>query len=558
MSKLAHHWPAAAALALLYAVLTVCLAVSLGQNDGRFTYALDDPYIHMATAKNLAVHGVAGVTRYGYSSSSSSIGWPLLLCGTYLAVGVNDVTPLVLNVLCATALIWMVHVLLNKQGVPPAWDFFCLLAVAFCTPLPAIVLTGLEHTLHTVLAVAFVYLAARSVSRQPGQKHRPSGTARTLYFALPPLITLTRYEGALMIGVVCLLLTMRRRLREAAVLGLLGATPVLVNGLVAMAKGWHFLPNPVLLKGHVPPGSSLEGIFRWFRAAAVTMFHELHLTAAIAAALLALLLLYRRDRRHWTPAKTMLWIFLLTTALHVQLAKTGWFFRYEAYLMAAGLFAVFAAVGPGLREDLDRAAGWRRVAVCCAAGVLALPCVLRAGQSLGRIPAATARVYRQQYQMATFLDRYYTTEAVAANDVGAINFYADVRNLDLWGLASLEVADARLQDRYGPEVIRAISARHGVKVAMVFDSWFQRYYGGLPPQWQRVGQWEIPGVHGRQNLVVSFYAVDPQEKDRLAEHLREFSLELPEQVVQRGAYLRPGPSGPQTARRKTASSGPNR
>ncbi|MFV1989969.1 MAG: enoyl-CoA hydratase/isomerase family protein, partial [Acidimicrobiales bacterium] len=101
--------------------------------------------------------------------------------------------------------------------------------------------------------------------------------------------------------------------------------------------------------------------------------------------------------------------------------------------------------------------------------------------------------------------------AVAANDVGAINYYADIDSFDLWGLSNLDTADARISGRYGPDEIRALSAKRGVKIALVYTYWFQRWYGGLPSEWQEVGQWEIAAIDGRQPFVVSFYAVDPDE-----------------------------------------------
>lgn len=535
------HWPLVAALAVLYAVLGACLVLSLRQNDGHFIYVLDDPYIHMAVAKNLTEHGVAGVTRHGFSSSTSSIGWPLLLALTYLVLGTHAVAPLVWNVLCATAVVGTVYLLLNRQGVPPRLNFLYLLVISFCTPLPAIVFTGLEHTLHVLLAVAFLYLAAKFLSQQPGGRSESPGATRAFYFALPPLITMTRYEGALMIAVVCLLLAIRRRLREAAVLGVLGAVPVVVSGLVAVSKGWLFLPNPVLLKGRVPPGSSFDQVLAWLRSTALTLISQPHVPALIVATGLVLFVLYRKDRRFWTPGKTMIWIFLLTVLLHVQLAKIGWFFRYEAYLVACGLVAIFLATGEHLIEYFQTAVTWKRVALGFAVGMLALPLARHGGRSLVLIPPASTLIYEQQYQMAAFLKQYYTGRAVAANDIGAINFYADVRSLDLWGLASLEVADARLNHRYGPEEIRSIAAARDVKVALVYDRWFEEQHGGLPPQWQPVGEWEITAISGKRNLVVSFYAVDAGEKDALAGHLREFSSRLPERVVQRGLYTQLDP-----------------
>src|SRR5207245_7354192 len=97
--------PLAVALAVLAAALGVVVAWSLRHSGGQIVYALDDAYIHMAMARNLAEHGVFGVTRYGFTSSSSSPLWTLLLAGLFALLGPRDWLPLALNVLCAASLL---------------------------------------------------------------------------------------------------------------------------------------------------------------------------------------------------------------------------------------------------------------------------------------------------------------------------------------------------------------------------------------------------------------------------------------------------------------------
>jgi hypothetical protein len=54
------HWPILAGISIYLAILAICLVTSLRQNQGTFVYALDDPYVHMAVAKNLATKGIWG------------------------------------------------------------------------------------------------------------------------------------------------------------------------------------------------------------------------------------------------------------------------------------------------------------------------------------------------------------------------------------------------------------------------------------------------------------------------------------------------------------------
>src|SRR5438477_7234491 len=100
-------WPLFAAIGLLWVSVAALLVISARQNNGRMMYALDDAYIHMAMAKNFAQHGVWGITSHGFSSSSSSLLWTLLLSLCYLVFGVQDSTLLVLNVVFASAVLFL-------------------------------------------------------------------------------------------------------------------------------------------------------------------------------------------------------------------------------------------------------------------------------------------------------------------------------------------------------------------------------------------------------------------------------------------------------------------
>src|SRR5712675_82827 len=94
------HWPLVAAIVVLFATTAVLVVLSVKQNDGHFVYALDDTYIHMSIARNFARYGVWGVTRYEFSSSSSSLLWTLLLSAIYL-VTTSTWVPLILDLVFA-------------------------------------------------------------------------------------------------------------------------------------------------------------------------------------------------------------------------------------------------------------------------------------------------------------------------------------------------------------------------------------------------------------------------------------------------------------------------
>ncbi len=564
---MAKHWPLAAALTVLYLAVAACWMISLKRNEGRLVYALDDAYIHMAIAKNIATHGVWGVTRHGFSSASSSILWPALIALAYLAFGVNVITPLLLNILAATGLVVAGYVLLSRQGFPARWCFVGLLALTLCAPLPFLVITGLEHSLHISLAVLFFFLAARFVAEEKPAGQSTFAVQGMLCVVLAVLLAATRFEGLFMIAAACGLLLIRRRVRDAVVLGGFGVLPVVVYGLVSLSRGWYFLPNSVWLKGRRPSFGSFSGIVDSLgNTAYKAMFAQPEMTVIVVGALVVLVLLYRKDSRDWPKKgpglicrngpegashklnlvpfsawsvdKAMMWLLVTTTLLHLQFARTGGFFRYEAYLVACAILGIPAVVygqfikdsrpkkGPSLICPNDPASRKLNLVPFLAVGLIGLIALLpfgrRCAASLMLAPRATHNIYEQQYRMASFLQQYYSGRAVAANDIGAISYYADIDLLDLAGLADMDVARARLDGTYGAELIGSLAKARGVKIAVIHDRWFSEHVG-LPPAWRKVGQWEISDNAVCADSIVSFFAVNPAEKDALSKHLAEYS-----------------------------------
>src|SRR5215813_7565198 len=65
--------------------------------DGTFTYALDDPYIHLAMARTLARDGVWGLSAHEFVPASSAPLWTALLGVSARLFGAHFITPLVLD-----------------------------------------------------------------------------------------------------------------------------------------------------------------------------------------------------------------------------------------------------------------------------------------------------------------------------------------------------------------------------------------------------------------------------------------------------------------------------
>lgn len=535
MTILKKHWPLVLAVCVLWLTVAVLLALSVRRNAGHLIYAQDDPYIHMAIARNFSQYGVWGITRHGFTSSSSSPLWTLLLSGVYSVFGPNEIAPLLLNLLFGTAVLFLIHAPLLQARIRPGISALILLLVIFLTPLPFLIFCGQEHTMHTAMNLLVAGLAVRVLS---GQQRSPGRMYLLLLSA--PLLVMTRYEGLFLLLVVCLLLLARRRPVYAVCVGLVGVAPVVIYGLVSVSRGWHFLPNPILLKGNVPDFSSLRGLAGF---AAFSIYREIvlgrpEILVLLLATLVLFVLGYEKQRGFWKEDTNLLALFILCALLHAQLARTSPVNRYEAYLVAFGIFAIGYSFGrrygEGIRMRFDRDLWPKYLAAVCAAILALSPLVKRGALSLARTPKATTNIYEQQYQMGLFLQRFYEGRTVAANDIGAINYLADIECLDLWGLGNLEVAQARMRKQYRSDEMAALARSHSVAIAIVYDHWFDP----VPPAWIKVGAWTIRDNVACGGETVSFYAVDTKETDSLVANLKANSPRLPKSVKQTKPYVK--------------------
>lgn len=526
---IAGYWPLVAGLLVLSLLTTLLLLLSIDQNGGYLVYGLDDTYIHMSVARSLVEHGVFGVTSYHFSAAESSLLWPLLLALAYVVGGVNETAPLVLNAVFAVLTLVAVHVILLRYGVSAWLIFIILLLVGLGTPLVKLVFIGMEHTLQVLLSVLFMAQAVPLLCQKP--PGRPARRGRVILLTLAFLLGAVRYDGAFLVGVVGLLLLIRRQARLAVLVGAAFMLPIGVFGGVSLAQGSLFLPNSVLIHGLTP--SSVETGLPFLQPG--EMYTELMRARGMMALLLAILVgvLMQAARRPEPWRAPILYgvIWIATTLLHAQFGMMRGFDRYEAYLVTLGLVAVALLVRETFSGRLlPMIRRWEPVT---ALNILVVVYVGVFGLS-DRINHALMTgfhgmhdIFLQQVQMARFLNTYYPTQAVAANDIGVITFYTEIDLVDLVGLATVEVTRARSAGAYDAAFIDALTAERGASIALIYDGWFE---GIIPGMWTKVAEWTVPVNHVLGEDTVSFYAVDPAEAEALARNLAAFDSFLPASV----------------------------
>jgi hypothetical protein len=512
---------------------------SLRQTGGSLSFPVDDAFIHLALARNLALDGVYGVSPHEFTAASSSIGWPLLLAFAIKVFGPHAELALWLNFAIAVLLCFVVDRAAQKLSPGISWPARIVVGL-FATalaPLPTLLLVGMEHTAHATATLGLLAAAATWLGSRDADPH-PTGRAVRSLALWALLTTLWRYEGMFLVFLIALLAFLRGRRAAAGVIAAGGAVPIVAFGLYAKAQGGLFFPTPVLLKGsHVDLGD-IASLGELLGGKLADNLAEGHVLAAVVAA--AVLAYHAASREGlWSPRSVALSLVLGTLALHLELANLGWWYRYETYLLVAvvalsGTYLAHALPSPAATWKLAREEPGRAIAAAALLLSLVTPLARRAVEANILTPTACRNIYEQQVQSARFLAEAFPDERVAVNDIGAVVWGGSERVVDLVGLATLEIAKAKgLKLDEKPSAADIVRLTEGVKVAIVYERWFR---GVLPPSWVRVGRWHIEKNRSCAFPVVGIYAASTDDYPRVIAALREFSKKLPGTVREEGRY----------------------
>ena len=348
---------------------------------------------------------------------------------------------------------------------------------------------------------------------------------------LSPLLTGIRYEGMFPLALVYGAFLLKRRWVYATLLGAVGLAPLVAFGLYSKSQGWFFFPNTLLLKAK-PPTQPLEllkyligflGNGRYIGLPAIVRFpYILSLFLSLA---IGIIVLWKDGHRFRDWRQVFLLLTLGSLLLHMQFARIGWFYRYEAYLYAGTALAVVLALHDRFRAWLTPGAPWRTW-IRPGVAVLLLGAPMGHGlKGLPGTPKSSRLIYEYEIQTARFLHAYYEQESVVIGEIGAINYYADLRALDYEGLGSIETSRVLLQHgRLPPEELSRLARERNAKIATGHvDVWNQM--GSLPKEWILVGEWDAHDLT-RADWTYRFNAVTPEEVNRIRRSLQDFSVRL--------------------------------
>ncbi|MCB2137076.1 MAG: hypothetical protein KDE08_14205 [Rhodobacteraceae bacterium] len=471
---------------------------------GVFEYPLDDVYIHLAMAANIA-KGTYGVNAGEAASAASSILYPFLLV-PFPETELQRMLPLFWNTLAVAGAGWVWGWIVSEAGLAGLSGGAVAVAGPVLLNVSGVGYTGMEAAPHLLASLMIVLGLWRALTGR--------GVA-AWFIAAAIAAPLLRYEGlALALGAAAVL-ALRGEVRAAALIAIGGLGGVMVFSLFLTSIGLDPIPGSILAKKATlgeDEGLAFDiafGIYRNLIRPAGALLWLLVLAGIL------FLLAFPALRRG--PVVWLLVLVLGSAVGHLVFGQIGWMHRYEPYVLAS-------LVGTILLASTALTGGYRFVlqvtamTAGLAAGMVYLPGLW------GDYVWNPRAIHLQQAQMARFAQDYVKAP-VAVNDLGRVAWGNPSYVLDIWGLGSTEARDIRLDGKDADGWAGPLAASHSVRLAMIYDSWFGRAAGA---GWVRIGRLEMERERGALgDFEVSFYATDTADAADLRVQLAAFAPTLP-------------------------------
>ncbi|QMU57054.1 MAG: hypothetical protein GKR98_01865 [Boseongicola sp.] len=489
-------WAGAIGALIAFATLN---AFAMARAGGGYEYPLDDVYIHLAVAEQIAA-GHYGVNSSEFASAASSPLYPLLLT-PFAGSELQRLLPLIYNLISVAAAGTLFGALVARAGIGAIGVAFAALApLAFNMYVSAY--TGMENMAHGVASLMIVFglwlwvedrrmtwWLILGIFLSPAL--RPEGLALSMAAAGVVMIT-----GAPRVGI--------------ALMGL-GIAPLAAFSSFLVSMGLGPIPNSVTAK--LAEGAvGNQGVIGKLVANLGTYGGNLLGWATLAVALAALVAALRS-----TDRALFGFAIAASSLAHLMLASIGWMDRYEIYILIS-LMATLPLLLMGLSRSLQIAA----LGLALAAGIATyLP------HTIVRHSWNIAAMQLQQKEMGR-LAKQSDIGNIAVNDLGHVTWQNPNYVLDLWGLASAEALETRLSEQAPDGWARDLTDDKDVSLIMIYDRWFEN---AVSPEWTRLGTLttDVP-LAFIGDYEVAFYASSSADVPKLTSAIMDWQQNLPERA----------------------------
>ncbi|WP_343116779.1 hypothetical protein [Ostreiculturibacter nitratireducens] len=508
--------PALSILATLAGFLLLQI-VSLISTRGVFEYPLDDVYIHLSMAEQIAKGGY-GINTGEYASAASSPLYPYLLT-PFAGTEAQRFLPLLWNTFALILAAWIWGRTLELSGHAlddrPSWPGLVLAALGLlAVNAPSLAFMGMEHTLHLAASLAILMGLVRFVTE--GQ----IGPALVVGVFLSPALRLEGLAFALSAAGVVFFLGHRR---AGILLGFLALIPAVVFSAYLVSIGLSPVSNSIEAKLGLQIQTDADAVTRvlaWIRINLAEVPGQILLALSVLAFIVAPLV--GRGERYGAGLRLIAYALALSGLAQLAGGRVGWPFRYEVYILATLALGIAAIIG------LSETRAFPRILAGAALALL----LVASGGFYGDQAARNGRwaplaIHLQQAQMARFAQDY-VGGPVAVNDIGRVSWGNPDYVLDLFGLASDEALEMGFSGT-DPRWAGTLASGAGVRFAMIYDKWFGDVVG---EDWVRLGKLELMNRRGiLGDWEVSFYATEPVLVPELTAALHAFVPTLPDGVV---------------------------
>lgn len=573
---------------LIYVILTGAMLHFMPFREGgaAVVYPLDDAYIYMSMARNIADFGVWGVTPHNFSGTSSAHVWVLFLAMAYKLFGAQEVLPLVMNIGCGIASFVCLALAARDMRLNRAQLAAVIFAFLFGVYPSQLTVIGMETVLSCLLTIGFIWSSVCLLSLKEAEK--PSKRLIIWSSLSTMLLAGCRYESLFLIGPVVLALFLKKQRLNSLLILASASLPIVLYGVYSIAHSGLFFPNTILLKGRVGFTDPIQGVFLQQIDVGKTAIKQLWLmgTMVLYFAYSAIKTAARATRKNiylalagLTTIATILGIepvlnlvgeslssearviletvtcetvfFLALGAALLALAKLRHSIKDEEYekplfdiLILASMAHLFAArFGWLFRYEAylltvmsmlyipllsPILAARKELGRACQAAVVSGLALLLFGLSvrfcLGSYitPKHAWGIRYQHLEMAKFIQEYFPRGRILAIDIGAITYFC--KDITLLDLWGLDSLEVA-RARAKQALVPEFLVRFARKERAEIGVLQEPFFKphGLPQSWDKVAVWHTPPAYNGIESV-SFYAMDEEFARKLKEDLSRFKL----------------------------------
>jgi hypothetical protein len=511
----------------IFLFLAICFGYYLNvvsKTDGHYVYLIDDAYIHLAMAKNFALHNVWGVTKYEFSSTSSSPLFTYLLSVLIKIFGNNDQISLYFNVIFGAGIVYVLNQYFSGIFESVKNIVIAVLFTLFFSVLHLQLLSGMEHIFHVFLFVLNIFCLSNFKNK----------TAVLGFYLSLFLIGLVRFESMFFFVILAFAFMLIKKWKEAVLTLIAGFLPIVIFCYFNYQHDGYLFPNSVVVKGtkftldsNFP--NQLKSIFLDNFLLNIS-FYKIGFFPVVMCLIFILRDFKKKTFHDLIKDNFLLIIISLLMICHSMFADLKGAFRYEAYVLA-GFSMALIPKAKGFFEDFNSYIKKEKLI----SGLIIINVVLliyKCSFAHKILDNGGKNIYEQQIQSAKFLHSYYNTSKVVANDIGAITYFTDIHLLDIVGLGSKVMIPFTENKKPIDNDFEAFLAQYTFTnkydVAVIYDEWFQ---GHVPKNWKKAAVLKIKNPISVSQDEVSIYSVNNKNLLQLKKNIKKFSWNRNVQVT---------------------------